>query len=290
MLLAGALVPAGAFAQDIEASITAEYGEEHAPIVLFGQAANVGDVVTADLVRDTGQAFFWDDPMPTYLDCPGFDAREGDISVVSRIGLPPIGEFGLGAFSEDRVPLFIGHQGGQGTDPGSAGYVQILNSEYRIADVLSSEPGPVAITWDVEAGRIEWNNEGTCGFCACREYKVFAVVELQRVVSGAAAAPELSDIGSPAALGSRLDSFPNPARHGATLSYNLPRPADVYVSIYDATGRLVRSIGQGIQSEGTHNVAWDGADHSGNKVAGGAYFWDVSVDGAKESKKFVVLR
>ena len=61
--------------------------------------------------------------------------------------------------------------------------------------------------------------------------------------------------------------------------------------IYDLSGRLVRTLVDGEQGAGLHTVVWDGRDSSGKKVAGGVYFYRLSVqtdDG--ESRSFVTSR
>jgi len=55
----------------------------------------------------------------------------------------------------------------------------------------------------------------------------------------------------------------------------------VVVNIYDAGGKLVKTIEQGAMNAGRHNVEWDGTDQSGNAVADGDYTFEVqAVDAA----------
>jgi flagellar basal-body rod modification protein FlgD len=57
--------------------------------------------------------------------------------------------------------------------------------------------------------------------------------------------------------------------------------AKVTVSIYDSSGKLVRTMDLGSQSAGTCDISWDGKDSNGNKVADGTYSFSV---GAVDSK------
>ena len=55
----------------------------------------------------------------------------------------------------------------------------------------------------------------------------------------------------------------------------------VVVNIYDAGGKLVKTIEQGAMNAGRHNVEWDGTDQNGNAVADGDYTFEVqAVDAA----------
>ena len=71
----------------------------------------------------------------------------------------------------------------------------------------------------------------------------------------------------------RLD-VPKPSvfRRNVTLNYALPRTAAVSLSMYDATGAMVRKLVQSTSPAGVHAVTWDGSDDAGRAVPAGAYF------------------
>jgi len=52
--------------------------------------------------------------------------------------------------------------------------------------------------------------------------------------------------------------------------------SSVKASIYDSSGKLVRTIDLGGQATGEHQISWDGKDNSGNKVADGTYSFQIS--------------
>lgn len=58
-------------------------------------------------------------------------------------------------------------------------------------------------------------------------------------------------------------------------SYEIDRPCEVKIEIHDESGQLVRTLHVGAQDAGSYEVAWDGCDDSGNKVADGAYSFQV---------------
>ncbi|MEW6594824.1 MAG: flagellar hook capping FlgD N-terminal domain-containing protein [Thermodesulfobacteriota bacterium] len=68
----------------------------------------------------------------------------------------------------------------------------------------------------------------------------------------------------------------------APAEFSLANAADLcMVNIYDASGRMVRTLNLGRADYGAHDVAWDGKDFNGNTVADGKYRYEVdAVDGA----------
>ena len=69
----------------------------------------------------------------------------------------------------------------------------------------------------------------------------------------------------------RLFAYPNPARAGSkiTMVYRLPRAEAAWLRIFDASGRLVRSL----HSLPEENIPWDGLDDAGLPVASGLYVY-----------------
>jgi hypothetical protein len=71
----------------------------------------------------------------------------------------------------------------------------------------------------------------------------------------------------------RLD-VPRPSVFGrsAAIGYALPKAAEVSLSVYDATGKLVRQLRHGATAAGEYRLTWDGRDGQGRLVPAGAYF------------------
>ena len=73
-------------------------------------------------------------------------------------------------------------------------------------------------------------------------------------------------------------AYPNPFNPTTTLVLELPsRPEGhtqdrVSVVIYDATGRVVRRVFDGILGSGEWPFAWDGKNDAGDGVTSGVYF------------------
>lgn len=83
---------------------------------------------------------------------------------------------------------------------------------------------------------------------------------------------------------------PNPARGRATLSFSLPREADMELEVYDLKGARVRTVHRGALGAGSHTLTWDGRDEHGAHVRAGTYFVRLASEGRSATSRFVFLR
>ncbi len=84
---------------------------------------------------------------------------------------------------------------------------------------------------------------------------------------------------------------PNPFRNSATIRFSLAEAGPVEFSIYDVSGRLVKSLGESEYEAGDNLVIWDGTSKMGNPVTGGIFWMQMSTaDGFSSGKKMIVLR
>ncbi|MBE0433774.1 T9SS type A sorting domain-containing protein [candidate division WOR-3 bacterium] len=87
-----------------------------------------------------------------------------------------------------------------------------------------------------------------------------------------------------------LGVYPNPFRHSSTMSYQLVQSTRVSLLVYDVSGRLVKSLTDGLQEPGYYTVTWPGRDDQGRKVPAGVYFIRFDTDDASQVEKTVLLR
>lgn len=85
-------------------------------------------------------------------------------------------------------------------------------------------------------------------------------------------------------------NFPNPFSPSTTIQYSLKAQAGVVVDIFDATGRLVARLDQGVHERGIHHATWDGRDDRGRAVESGVYFYRLENAGGSPSGKMILLR
>jgi len=83
---------------------------------------------------------------------------------------------------------------------------------------------------------------------------------------------------------------PNPFSNKTSISFGLARKGEVNIAIYDVTGRLVRTLVNGVKESGNYTVEWDGRDNSGRSLASGAYFVRMKTKDFNSIKRVLVLR
>jgi hypothetical protein len=83
---------------------------------------------------------------------------------------------------------------------------------------------------------------------------------------------------------------PNPFQSGTRISFELARPMEVSLAVFDVAGRQVRMLRSGGVSAGRHGVDWDGRDAGGNAVSAGIYLVRFSAEGVEQSRKVTVVR
>lgn len=87
----------------------------------------------------------------------------------------------------------------------------------------------------------------------------------------------------------RLRSQPNPFQPATTLSFELSSPGHVVMRIYDAGGRMVRTLVAGRLAAGSHRIGWDGMADNGARLSAGAYLVDLRMDGIQVARKVTLL-
>ena len=75
-----------------------------------------------------------------------------------------------------------------------------------------------------------------------------------------------------------LPNYPNPFNPETWIPYQLASPAEVTLTLYDVTGRVVRTLHLGHQHAGMYRsksraAYWDGRNAQGEPVASGVYFY-----------------
>jgi hypothetical protein len=83
---------------------------------------------------------------------------------------------------------------------------------------------------------------------------------------------------------------PNPFGDLTVISFDLPKPGRVRLSIYDARGRLVRVLTDEAWAAGSHTLVWRGENDRGGLSGPGTYFALISVGEFRDSRKVVLMR
>ena len=104
----------------------------------------------------------------------------------------------------------------------------------------------------------------------------------------------LDSIGQPK-LTQLLQNFPNPFNPETWIPYQLSEDSPVSLSIYDTTGKLIRTLSLGYQSSGFYYsrgraAYWDGRNEIGESVASGVYFYQLQAGDYTELRRMVILK
>jgi M6 family metalloprotease-like protein len=83
---------------------------------------------------------------------------------------------------------------------------------------------------------------------------------------------------------------PNPFKDQVMIRFSLGAPGPVTLSVYDVSGRLVKSLAARNYPAGVHSATWDGTDRAGNDAGAGVYFYRFSVNGENRTGKLSLLR
>jgi hypothetical protein len=86
-----------------------------------------------------------------------------------------------------------------------------------------------------------------------------------------------------------LTAVPNPFSAKTAVSYRLPHPGNTHLAIYDASGRLVRTLLSGQRDAGAGNLEWDARSDDGRVVHSGIYFCRLTLDGVGRSRTLIVI-
>ena len=92
-----------------------------------------------------------------------------------------------------------------------------------------------------------------------------------------------------------LQNYPNPFNPETWIPYQLSEDSAVSISIYDTTGRLVRTLSLGFQSAGFYNsrsqaAYWDGRNELGERVASGVYFYQLTTPEFQQTRRLVIVK
>ncbi len=84
--------------------------------------------------------------------------------------------------------------------------------------------------------------------------------------------------------------YPNPFNPETTISFNIPKPGKVNLSIYNIKGQLVKTLLDEETSTGSHSLVWNGKDERGKSVASGIYFSKIETDADIQTKKMLLMK
>jgi photosystem II stability/assembly factor-like uncharacterized protein len=86
-----------------------------------------------------------------------------------------------------------------------------------------------------------------------------------------------------------LQNVPNPFYSTTAIKYRIAKKEDVFLAIYDLTGRLVRVLVDTEKLPGTYIIKWDGKGATNSRLPSGIYFCKLRVAGSLYIKKLLLM-
>ena len=92
-----------------------------------------------------------------------------------------------------------------------------------------------------------------------------------------------------------LQSYPNPFNPEVWIPYELAEQTTVSIQVYNASGKLVRTLDLGVQPRGRYTsmekaAYWDGRNQAGESSASGIYFYALKAGEFAATRKMVILK
>jgi hypothetical protein len=154
-------------------------------------------------------------------------------------------------------------------------------------DILSNEPAMVFTTVD------SFYTDQALEDVGAYEYWITAVdmsgleSDPSSIVSAVLSSEE--ELGMPTEFALK-QNYPNPFNPSTQIQYALPSETKVLISIYDLTGRKVRTLVNEVQSAGHRSVIWNATNEIGRPVSAGMYIYTIQAGDFIQNRKMVLMK
>ena len=89
---------------------------------------------------------------------------------------------------------------------------------------------------------------------------------------------------------SLAQNFPNPFNPSTTIGFSLPATTEVKLRVVNMLGQEIATLLNRPCQAGTHQVTWNGLDHSGNAVQSGVYLYKLETEHFTLMNKMLLMR
>lgn len=150
---------------------------------------------------------------------------------------------------------------------GKEDFLKLLITQLRYQDPTKPMSNEQFIAQTAEFSSLEQMQE--------MNSNIRAFIESQQRISKASA---LSLIGKKVTVNKSAFSLSSD-KASANLTYNLPKDAEVTITIFDSLNKVIRNINLGRQSAGTHSYLWDGRTNQNKHAGKGDYSYKITAKG-----------
>ncbi len=170
-----------------------------------------------------------------------------------------------------------------GTTPGGSEITAAMADDasgYRCIPALGNANHNLSWTVDVPAPPVYWSVQALdAGYAG----SAFALEQMIGSATG------VTEPALPRAYALR-GIAPNPFNPVTTISFDLPQPARVRLSVFNIAGRLVRVLIDEERASGSHDVIWNGLSDRGQQVASGVYFCRMEAGSFRDTRRMTLLK
>jgi len=99
-----------------------------------------------------------------------------------------------------------------------------------------------------------------------------------------------NDLLPPEDSGIQIRNYPNPFNPDTHISFQLPEEGRVSLTVFDARGRLVRTLADKSFPKGSHTVLWNGSDEQGREISSGVYYYRLIHQNEEITGKMLLLK
>lgn len=260
--------------------------------VLVGYGVQGAPTAPHGLLRSVDSGTTWED-------------ATGDLSCVAYIGdvrIDPANSQHMyvrqGGYMEDEDPrlgVYETQDGGQHwTQVFQGNALDLCMHPYDASILALVEPWAIMLTSDGGSTWEEINGDlpyapgsETCAISPTDE-RLYIASDEHGMWACALDPTAVEDI---AGAGISLRVHPNPCNPLASLTFEVPREAQVRLSVVDIVGRSVRTLLRGAATPaGQQSLIWDGRDEGGRPLPSGLYFAHLQVGDKRVSRKLILLR
>ncbi len=151
---------------------------------------------------------------------------------------------------------------------GKEDFLKLLVTQLRYQDPIKPMSNEQFIAQTAEFSSLEQMQE--------MNSNIRAFIESQRKISKSSA---ISLIGRNVTVNKSAFSLSSD-KASASLTYNLPKDADVTITIFDSLNKVIRTVDLGRQRAGTHSYLWDGKTNQNNHAGKGDYSYKITAKDA----------
>ena len=221
------------------------------------------------------------------------DLRSGTAVEVKGHYAYAVGEEGLRTIdiADHTAPVEAGRCDAAGASITLQGpYAYVINgSLIQIVDISNPRRPTVAGTLTHGTGVTSLAVQGD--HIVATEYDALVTFGIAR--NSRASAPRMASSSSGEGVPSQfalVGNDPNPFNPETSIRFELPRTSSVRIQVYDAQGRLIQQLVDGVLPPGRHGVWWRGRNEGGEGVASGTYFVTMEAQGTRVTKKITLLK